>query len=615
MHRSCFFLRMALACAGALAASTAVPAREPVAHGRALHTSEPWIELTVVRRDSLIGLSRQVLVSTRAWREVASFNRLADPDYLVPGQVLRVPARLVKMSPASAQVIDVEGEVQISDANGVRAMHTGESLPEGAQIEASDRSSAVVSLADGSQMRILPNSLAALSASRVVAGRTARGVPAPASVAANAPSSAPSDGGPRRWTPASEGWFVGTMRLVRGSLEVLASKIRRAKPLEVETPTTVVGVRGTDYRVGVDAAAPTAPLTRIEVIEGRVQVDAITAASRGARSATPLSAGQGAVVDARGGVRVEPLLSAPDLSGLAQRIDVPLVRFDWPHPAPVRVQVSRTADFNAVVFDQTVAANEPLRIAGLEDGTWHLRVRQIAAAGIEGYDARHVFVLKARPEPPASQAPQPHSKHPVGQLTLAWAPNARASATRVQIARDAAFSQIVGQRNDLAGDRVSLALDQPGLYFWRLASVAPPLNNSPDGAPDLGPWGGAQSFELRALPTAPQSRQADDGALLLSWGGGAPAGVRYAVELARDLAFGDVITTQELADPQWRIVGPGWHNEPGSVAVSGTVYFRYRSIDPDGYVSPPSEPLRVELPRDPRGPWLLLAPLMLVPLL
>jgi hypothetical protein len=586
----------------------AAPPAQRAPHAAA-QSAEPWVELTVVRRDSLIGLSRHVLISPRAWREVARFNQLANPDLLLPGQVLRVPTRLVKMLPVNGQVIDVEGEAQAVDASGARAMRTGDNLAEGVQLSTGERGSAVVGLADGSRVRLLPNSLAALSASRVVAGRSARGVPAPASVAANAPGSAPTTGASSApssgTTPARDGWFVGTMRLVRGSMEVLASKIPRAKPLEVETPTTVVGVRGTDYRVGVEQTGDEAAATRVEVLEGRVQVDARAALTLQPAS-TLLQSGRGVYVDARGGMQLEALMPAPDLAGLATRVEVPLVRFDWPHAAPVRVQVARRADFNEVVFDQKMAATEPLHVGGLEDGTWHLRVRQVSAGGIEGFDANHVFVLKARPEPPASQAPRPQSKHPVGGVLFSWAPNTLATHSRLQVARDAGFTQIVEQRDGLTGDSLSLSVPQPGHYFWRLASNVVATS----GASDAGPWGAVQQFDVRPLPLPPSNRLAEDGALVLSWGevDGSAGAVRYAVELARDEQFAQPIVQTELSAPQWRIKGPGWHTEPGSIAVSGTAYFRYRTIEPDGYVSPPSAPLKVELPRDPRGPWMLLLP-------
>lgn len=591
---------------GWAAAEQAHPPKKPSASA-----SEPWVELTVIRRDSLIALCKQVLISPKAWREVASFNHLADPNVLLPGQVLRVPSRLVKTMPVDGQIIDIEGEVQATDASGVHAMQTGENLAEGTQVTTADHGSVVVGLADGTNVRLLPNSLATLSASRVVAGRTARGVPAPASVAANAPSSAPTTGEPHTWTPATDGWFVGTMRLVRGSMEVLASKITRAKPLEVETPTTVVGVRGTDYRVGVDApgeASDALPATHVEVLDGRVQVDS-KIAQQGKRASTLLGPGHGAYVNAQGGMQLEMLLPAPDLDQLPALVEVPLVRFDWTHAAPVRVQVSQLEDFDEIVFDAKVAPGEPLRIAGLDDGTWHMRVRQVSASGIEGYDATHVFSLKARPEPPASQAPRPKSKQPVGDVLFAWAPNAHATTSRLQIARDAAFTQVVDQRDGLAGDSVSLAVSQPGTYFWRLSSVS--ILSS--GIDDVGPWGTPQPFEVRPLPIPPTGRYDEDGALVLSWGDVNAAtdskeALRYAAELSLDEQFTTPLIKTELSAPQWRIKGPGWHTEPGSISATGTAYFRYRTIEPDGYVSPPSAPLKVELPRDPRSPWLLLLP-------
>ena len=43
----------------------------------------------------------------------------------------------------------------------------------------------------------------------------------------------------------------------------------------------------------------------------------------------------------------------------------------------------------------------------------------------------------------------------------------------------------------------------------------------------------------------------------------------------------------------------------------GTYYFRYRSVEPDGFVTPYSSTLKIEVPFDKR--WLLLlAPLLLL---
>jgi len=74
----------------ALAATLALLAG-PLACAVALAADEPMFEFTVVRQDTLIGLSRNVLVSPGAWREVSRINKLRNPNLILPGQVLRIP--------------------------------------------------------------------------------------------------------------------------------------------------------------------------------------------------------------------------------------------------------------------------------------------------------------------------------------------------------------------------------------------------------------------------------------------------------------------------------------------------------------------------------------------
>jgi hypothetical protein len=101
-----------------------------------------------------------------------------------------------------------------------------------------------------------------------------------------------------------EGLYAATLRLLRGTLEVLATQAQRAKPLEVTTPTAVIGVRGTRYRVHADAQQPR---TQTEVLEGRVWArnQAQPPAS------TILDAGQGAVLRNDQSAVPQPLAAAP----------------------------------------------------------------------------------------------------------------------------------------------------------------------------------------------------------------------------------------------------------------------------------------------------------------
>lgn len=542
-------LAVAWACASACAGAAAAG---PV------QADEPIVDWRVKPRDTLIGLSQTTFSGPAAWREIARLNRLPDPNRIRPGQVLRVPVRLLRSTPVAARITSVVGDVRVAQA----PVQAGATLGEGQSLQTAPNASAVVELADGSRVRMPPSSLAELLAHRV------HGDQADAALA------------------ATNGRFSGALRMVRGSVEVFAAKVRRAAPLEVKTPTAVVGVRGTQYRVGFDDDKR---LTRSEVLEGEVRIEP---ADRSA--ATVLRDGFGAALGAEARAPVAArLLAAPELSGMPDLFDRPLVRFALPAERDtVRVQVAADEAFDRIVDDQQVPPGTDVRVANLADARWHLRARRIDAQGIEGFDATRAFVLKARPEPPASNAPRSGAKQPVGTVEFAWSPNVEAATVRLQVARDAAFQDLVLQRDGVGGTRESAAIPAAGTYFWRLASTRA------DG--DRGPFGDAQRFELRPDPEPPKGGVAPDGkSLTLAWSG-RPEDTQH-VELARDPQFREIVVQADLSEPQWSLPTPS----PG-----GTYYFRYRSIEADGYAGPYSSPLVIEVPRDRRWMLLLLLPLL-----
>ena len=520
------------------------------------------LQYTVSPRDTLISLSTTVFASPAAWREIAALNRLRNPNRIYPGQVLHVPARLMRYRVSPARLVSANGDVRVAGATAT----AGAELSEGQSLETGEAASAVVELADGSRLRMPPSSLAEVVASRHYGPQ--------ASAAAE--------------QSASTGWFSGALRLIRGSVEVFATKVLRAKPLEVTTPTAVVGVRGTQYRVSFDEAANAS--TRAEVLEGTVRLDAASAATGGAN----VEAGFGAAVDSSTAApSVVPLPTAPDLSTVPERFERPLIRIRLSAEAvPIRVQVAADEAFDQIVSDQRVPPGTDIRIAGLPDAQWHLRARRIDTLGIEGFDTQRAFVLKARPEPPASNTPRANAKQTVGDVAFAWAPNAQARSVRLQVALDESFASPVIDQDGITANTFNKTFNDEGRYFWRMASVRA------DG--DAGPFGDAQSFELRPLPPTPQGGVAPDGkSLVLAWGGRAED--RQRVELASDPEFTTIVAKDELDKPEWAVPAP---------SKPGIYYFRYRSVEPDGFVSPPSQALTIEVPRSWKWLWWL-APLPL----
>lgn len=535
---------------------------------------DPFVEFTVTKTDTLIGLSNSVLVSPQAWQEVATLNRLRNANRIRAGQVLKIPLRLMRSEALAARLVSASGDVQIEGAAAV----AGASLAEGQSVRTGETGSAVIELADGTRVRMPPSSLAQVAASRQYGSRVNRdSAGAAASTVAG----------------ESNGFFAGTLRVLRGSVEVFATNVLRAKPLEVVTPTAVVGVRGTQYRVAYDEES--GGLTHSEVLEGAVRFD-LTKAPSGAN----VGRGLGAAIDAVKTVPVVvPLLAAPDLSAVAERFERPLIRIELPADPAVpstalRVQVAADENFNRIVSDQKVDAGAPIRIAGLDDAQWHVRMRRIDVEGIEGYDTARQFTLKARPEPPAYRAPRANGKQSVGRVELAWAQNSEAPKVRVQVAEDPAFQRLVEDRDNVESPGTTLQIAAPGTYHWRLQSVRP--------SGDHGPFGDPQRFELRPTPTAPVGGASADGKTLLFTWGGRPED-RQQVQLARDPGFNEIVAQEELAASEWALPTP---------SRGGKYYFRYRSIEPDGFVSPYSSTLSIELPKDWTGLYLLLPLLLLL---
>ncbi len=527
---------------------------------------EPMLDYTVVRGDTMIGRGNSLLRSPSDWREVARINRLPDPNRIRPGQVLRIPQRMLRSAPVPARLVSAEGDVRVEGA----AAAAGAMVAPGQRLTTATASSAVLQLGDGSRVKLTPGSDTTLAEHRRFDLK---------------PNATAGDG-------SGDSVFASTMRLLRGGVEVLATKVLRAKPLEVETPTAVIGVRGTEYRVHLDEAAETVNTTTTgtEVLDGRVRAD-VAQSTAGA----DVAAGQGARLKPGQAPIVAALAPAPDLATVPARFERPVVRFSLPgETLGLRVQVAADAAFDRIVRDERFAPGAEVRIAGLDDGAWQLRVRRIDAQAIEGYDARRELTLKARPEPPAAVAPTPRAKLPVGPVALSWAENTEATAYRVEVARDAAFAQVVQRFDDLPRAQAEAALAEPGVYQWRLASVR--------AGGDRGPWGDPQSFELRPLPIPPEGGLSGDGSqLALSWGGRPED--RQQVELARDAGFQEVVARDTLAESRWTLPTP---------SRSGAYFFRYRAVEPDGFTTPWSSTLKVEVPRDWTFLWLLLPAVLLL---
>ena len=555
---------LALSLAAALPTAFAAPSAGADA---AAAPDDLLLPYTVTSHDTLIGLNRTLFTEPGAWREVSRINHLPDSNRINPGQVLQVPARYLHSKVVPAQLLSVFGDVRIAG----KPAAAGAALDVGDAIRTGDASSAVVQLADGSHVTLAPNTEGRLDEQRRF------------QIKATAAA-------------IDDGLVAASLRLLSGTVEVFASKVLRARPLEVSTPTAVIGVRGTVYRVRNDLTPATASASAVnasatEVLEGKVHAQVGTAAAQSA----DVPAGFGAPLEAGRKPVVLPLPPAPDLGGVPASFDQLPLRLHIPGTLPLRVQIADDAAFDHIQLDLHVDAGDDIRIPRLADGAWHLRARAISPEGLEGLDAVRDFQLHARPESPFLVDPPANAKRPVGDITLHWTHNADAATYVVEVARDEQFTRIALRDEHVRGETLVFhpvdtdygAAD--GLYWWRVVSV--------DAGGRRGAWGDSQALILRPTPRAPMGRVSPDGsAIELSWGGNPDD--RAEVEMARDAAFNEIVARGDFGAPNGRLGRP----------PSGTYYARYRFVEPDGFKTSWSGAVKIEVESNWHKAWRALLP-------
>jgi hypothetical protein len=331
-------------------------------------------------------------------------------------------------------------------------------------------------------------------------------------------------------------------------------------------------VRGTSFRVGVEDGGR---LARTESLEGVVEV---SGSGRKAR----LSAGFGTLAEAGKGPQ-EPvaLLPSPDLSDLPAEVRRIPVVFSVPPltgATSYRWQLSDREDFATLLQDRTTSTTTG-SFSGLSDGPYFVRVRGIAANGIQGRDAIHAWRLDAHPEPPVLMEPRQDGSVYGDSPSFQWAAPQSARSFVFQLARDEQFLSLVANLPNQSGAHLSLAEPlEPGSYFWRVASR--------DGSGKEGPFSDPQRFLLKPVPEAPEPELDDAGKdqLVLRWRAG-PPGQSYQLQLGRDPAFEDLVTDQRVAGSEVALPRP----------ASGVYYMRIRSIDPEGYQGPFGEVHKLDL--------------------
>jgi hypothetical protein len=419
--------------------------------------SAEW-RYSVRPNDNLIQFANRYLLNPDDWRTLQSLNNIKNPNRMQTGQIVRVPLALLKQVPASAEVVLASGKAGILKAdNSVQSVTIGQQLGAGTVLNTGDNSKLNIKLADGSIVSMQPNSTLTLDSLSMYSGG---------------------------------GMVDTTLRLQQGKLETEANpKHVQGNQMQIITPSAVAAVRGTKFRVSSDDVS-----IRQETLEGKVGLIA-------AGEEVGVDKGFGSLSEG-GNAPLPPvlLLPAPATEGLAKKLEALPVTFELAAQDGAVAwvgKVSADAQFNSIAAT-SLSQGSKLSFNDLPDGSYYLKVRAKDKQGLEGYDATHAFVLKARPFAPTVTAPAQSAIVREAKPALAWTKIEQAKEYLLEVAKDADFKELVDNQH-VANNAFKLEKElQVGQYFWRLASI---------DATGQGPYTSASSFSYKPMPLTPDVSQ------------------------------------------------------------------------------------------------------------
>lgn len=327
----------------------------PMAH--AVEAAQADYLYTVQPGDNLSTFSQNILDTTKRWPEVAKYNKVKNPQIITPGQVLRIQLPWLKNYPAEARIESINGTVTL---NGQPAK-VGDLVAQGARLETAAGASVRLSLPDSSSLSLMEKTQ--LEASEL--GKKKQG-----------------------------NFFSSVFRLVTGRIDAIKKKYPDGQsPLRIQAMHGTIGVRGTHFRMGQEQGN-----TLAEIENGLVAFG-----DEAVAPAIALAAAQGSVGDGVHAPVMIPLLPAPQFPDMSQ--DFPPHAMQLSMPAlpgakAYRGELAADAEF-AQLLAPVSADSDLIKINGLAEGQYWLRLRAVDEHGLQGMTATTHFVVKKHAAQPA----------------------------------------------------------------------------------------------------------------------------------------------------------------------------------------------------------------------
>ncbi len=306
--------------------------------------------------DTLQQISLKYLQQPVDVAALKKLSRITNIDQIAVGTELRIPRHMLRYTPSNATVMSIAcaSQIRVND----KMLNNGDALREGAVIEVPPECNVTLLLEDSSSVRLPSGATLKITTLRK-----------------NLIESAPQV----------------RLDLLRGRIELDVNKKKRSPtvPFEIHTPLSVMGVRGTEFRVGYSPEDQTA---QVEVLDGIVQTQG--SASDEAKAITQ---GLGVPLDSDGKLLdIEKLLSPPIFLSAQNTTGAPpsfVVQLSPVQQANYyTAQIANTANFSGQTKHQNLLASE-IFIDRLNKQATFYQLTSVSNSGLVGTPKNYAFCM------------------------------------------------------------------------------------------------------------------------------------------------------------------------------------------------------------------------------
>lgn len=323
-----------------------------------LALSAPVDELlyTVKKNDTVWGICKTYVRDPLCWKKLVEYNELANPKYLPPKSVIRIPKAWLIDHATTALVIAVEGDVLVvRDSSAVeKQLSVGDQLSQ-QDIVKSMNGTAMIQFADDSRLLLKANSRIRMASLQFY----------------------------------DQSQLVNTrIELLKGRVKAQVEKLtNKNSQYNISTPAAVAAVRGTEFRVARSENKLGEPVEmRTELLKGALEV-ASDLNKQNIITGQAVLATEGQGVGEPVNLLPRPLMALNEL----QSLSLPL-KLKWQSvDKAISYKVTLMAK-DSQIWEKSLTETEML-IEEVEPGQYELLIRGVDEQGFEGRNRRLSLVL------------------------------------------------------------------------------------------------------------------------------------------------------------------------------------------------------------------------------